>query len=92
MVWEATTPLEGAKRGAQGKVYLLNIYARYKRDLSDKFYEPAKSVVLATEKYVGLVRKWVDKDLSDEDLFKCKRMCEEFEKCKAIYNGQAEEY
>ena len=37
MVWEATIPVEGVKRGAKGKVYVPNIYARYKRDLSDNF-------------------------------------------------------
>ena len=80
MVREMTIPVEGAKRGAQGKIYVPNIYARYNRDLSDKFYKPAKSVVLATDEYMGFVRKWLDNDLSDEDLYECGKIFKALEK------------
>ena len=46
VVWEATTPVEGAKMGVKGVAYLQNIYASYRENLSD---ESARDVVLAVE-------------------------------------------
>ena len=72
-VWEVTTLVEGAKMRAQGVAYLCT---KYKKDLTDKLYKFVKSVDWVMKKCLGRMKKWLEKELSAEDLFKWARVCE----------------
>ena len=76
MVWEATKLVEGAKMGVKGVGYLPNSYARYRRNLSDEFDESATDIVLAVERCLNRTKKWLERELSDRELFNCMKVCE----------------
>ena len=86
MMWEATTQVEGAKMGVKGVAYLPNSYARYRRNLSNEFNESARDVVLAVERCLNLRKKWLERELSDRELFDCMKVCEMLEECEQEVN------
>ena len=59
-VWEATTPVEWAKWEFRVQLSCqIAMRGRRRRNLSDKFKEPARDVVLAMERCLGLMMKWL---------------------------------
>ena len=73
---------------------MLNSYAKYRRNLSDMFNEPARDVFLAMERRPGLIliRNWLEKELHDKELFYCVMMCEVFQKCEQEVNETGNQF
>ena len=69
-----------------------NICTKYKKDLSDNFYEPVNSADLVTEKSLGLVKEWLQKEPSEENRYKCVRVCEELQECKKKVDETIDEF
>ena len=53
----------------------------HQQDIKAIEFLPGKIVAMATEEYLDCVRKWLNKDLSNEDLYECGKICEALEKC-----------
>ena len=78
--------------GVKGVAYLPNSYVRYRRNLSDEFDESARDVVLAVERCLNLRKKWLERELSDRELFDCMKVCEMFEECEQEVNETSNEF
>ena len=81
-VWEATTPAPASKRGPIIASSLPNDSQRYKKDLQDKFFEWVDCTRLCGDTGLDLVKEFLAKELSEEDLERSVRLWDEFEECK----------
>ena len=68
------------------------MYTRYKKYLQDKLFEQIKGEELTAEDCFDMVKKWLEKELGEEVLYKCVRVSREFEACKRKPDEKVEEY
>lgn len=79
-IWELTTPVPEEKMGAVIASMLPND-SKLKKDLKDKFFENVVITDLAKAGGLKLVKDFLDKELSEDDLEKRVRTWYEFEDC-----------